>query len=202
MLWRLAISRRRSLPLLSTVTSMQPVLTCFGKPTSLTPVHTGGMRASWSQTRNLVVSICKSVGAGEDGTGGWKCHQRQPLDERRYVNEADFGSPWHPQSLLKALYQARPPADRRCPARPLRPGSRVLSQSPGEMLTHPNRIRHRSKRGVHRTDADEEAGVDNIQIVEFMSFTVDIENRACRVPAESAGSRLMSHASLSQPGSS
>ena len=41
----------------SVVTSMQPGLTYFGEPTSLTPVHTGWMRGSRSQTRNLVVSI-------------------------------------------------------------------------------------------------------------------------------------------------
>src|SRR6266849_2873773 len=55
---RSAINCRRSYPLPSTVTSMQPALTYCGSSTSLTPVHTGGMLGSWSQTRNLVVSIC------------------------------------------------------------------------------------------------------------------------------------------------
>src|SRR5438445_97955 len=62
---RLPISRRRLCPLPSTVTSMQPASTCSGKPTILTPVHTGGMRGSWSQTRELMVSVCPHlVGAG------------------------------------------------------------------------------------------------------------------------------------------
>src|SRR5215470_7243305 len=43
-----------------------------------------------------------------------------------------------------------------------------LFQSSGEMLSHTNRIGHCGKRGVHRPDADEEAGVDHIQIVELM----------------------------------
>ena len=72
--------------------------------------------------------------------------------------------------------------------------NRAYPNRSGDMLTHANRIRHGGKRWVHRTDADEEAGVDHIQIVEFMSFAVDIENRACRVLAEAAGARLVSHA--------
>ena len=48
--------------------------------------------------------------------------------------------------------------------------------------------------GIHRPDADEKAGVDHIQIVELMSFAVDIEDRGLRVFAEPAGSRLVSHA--------
>jgi hypothetical protein len=46
----------------STVTSMQSRLTYCGPPTTLTPVQTGGMRGSWSQTLNRVVSICRHPG--------------------------------------------------------------------------------------------------------------------------------------------
>src|SRR5260370_41528697 len=38
--------------------------TYCGASTSLTPVHTGGMPGSWSQTRNLVVSICPRLASG------------------------------------------------------------------------------------------------------------------------------------------
>src|SRR5215469_3127369 len=49
-------------------------------------------------------------------------------------------------------------------------------QSFGEMLGHTNRIGHYGKPRVHRPDAHEKAGGDNIQIVELMGFAVDIEN--------------------------
>src|SRR5215472_14109662 len=66
-------------------------------------------------------------------------------------------------------------------------------QAFGEMLGHANRIGHCGKRGVHRPDAHEKAGVNYVQIIQLMSFAVDIENGAFRVRAESAGSCLMRH---------
>ena len=63
-----------------------------------------------------------------------------------------------------------------------------------EMLGHPNGIGHRRQRRVHGADADEEAGVDDVQIVELVSFAVDVEDRGLRIGAEAAGAGLMSHA--------
>src|SRR5215475_3108637 len=86
--------------------------------------------------------------------------------------------PWHPRNVLQS---------------PLLMSG--LFQSSGEMLSHTNRVGHCGKRGVHRPDADEEAGVDHIQIVELMRFAVDIENRTFRVATETTGPGLMSHTS-------
>ena len=55
---RFAISLRRSCPLPSTFTSRHPGLMYSGESTIWTPVHTGVVWGFWSQTRNLVVSIC------------------------------------------------------------------------------------------------------------------------------------------------
>src|SRR5262249_16117761 len=71
---------------------------------------------------------------------------------------------------------ARPPADHNGPVEIVAALNVGCLQSFGEMLGHTNRIGHCGKRGVHRPDAHEKAGVDYIQIVELMSLAVDIEN--------------------------
>src|SRR5262245_29271988 len=63
-----------------------------------------------------------------------------------------------------------------------------------EMLGHSDCIGHRRQRRVHGADAHEEAGVDDVQIVELMSFAMDVENRGLRIGAEAAGAGLMSNA--------
>ena len=67
-------------------------------------------------------------------------------------------------------------------------------QSLCEMFGHPDGIGHRRQRRVHGADADEEAGVDDIQIVELMSFAMNVEDGGLRINAEAAGAGLMRNA--------
>src|SRR5215472_11177966 len=115
----------------------------------------------------------EAVVAGEDGTGGWKCYQRQSLNEPCHVNETDFGLPRRPQNHTTASTHskmlpakplrktaesrpkllARPPADQNGPVEIVAALEVGYLQSFGEMLGHANRVGHCGKRGVHRPDA-------------------------------------------------
>ena len=59
------------------------------------------------------------------------------------------------------------------------------------MVAHPQRIGDGGERGIHRADADEEAGVDDIEIVEFVRLAVAVEHRGGGIVAEPAGAGLM-----------
>ena len=58
------------------------------------------------------------------------------------------------------------------------PSPRPLHRWPGlaqplrQMLTHPDRVRHRRERRVHGADAREEARVDDVQVVELVRLAV------------------------------
>src|ERR1019366_10787671 len=61
-----------------------------------------------------------------------------------------------------------------------------------QVLAHADRVGHGGERRVHRAAAGEEAGVDDVQVVEFVGLAVDVENRGGGVGAEPAGGRLVS----------
>src|SRR4029078_3914018 len=67
-------------------------------------------------------------------------------------------------------------------------------QSLGEMLSHPDGIGHRRQRRVHGADADEEAGVDDIQIFQLVRFAMSVEEGGLRINAKAAGAGLMRNA--------
>ena len=55
-----------------------------------------------------------------------------------------------------------------------------------QVIGHTDRIGDRGEGRVHRSDADEEARVHDIQIVELMSLAVDIQYRGLRIGSEPA----------------
>ena len=71
------------------------------------------------------------------------------------------------------------------------PQTLTLVQPLQEVVAYAYSIRHGRQRGVHRTDADEKASVYHIEIVQFMRFAVDVQDRCLGILTESAGPRLM-----------
>ncbi len=59
------------------------------------------------------------------------------------------------------------------------------------MIADAQRVGDGGERGVHGADADEEAGVDDIEIVEFMRLAVAVEDGRAWVGAEATGAGLM-----------
>ena len=68
-----------------------------------------------------------------------------------------------------------------------RSGAQALEQ----VVADPQRVRHRGQRRVDRADAREEAGVDDVQVVELVRLAVGVERRAARIAAEPDGARLV-----------
>ena len=64
----------------------------------------------------------------------------------------------------------------------------------GEVLADADGVGHRGERRVHGADAREEAGVDDVEVVELVGLAVDVEHRRRRVVAEPAGAGLVGHA--------
>src|SRR5262245_61447829 len=73
-------------------------------------------------------------------------------------------------------------------------GVRGSGEPLGEVLADADRVRHRRQRRVHGADAREEAGVDDVEVVELVGLAVDVEDRRLRIRAEAARARLMRHA--------
>src|SRR5437868_6777992 len=64
-------------------------------------------------------------------------------------------------------------------------------QSLEQVITDPQPVGHRRKRGVHGADAREEARVDDVQVVELVSAAVPVEDRRPGIVTKSARSGLM-----------
>ena len=62
-----------------------------------------------------------------------------------------------------------------------------------EVIPYPNRIGNGGKRGVHRSDAREEAGIHHIEIVEVVGLAIDIQHRSGRIITEAASAGLVAH---------
>src|SRR4030095_10655135 len=60
-----------------------------------------------------------------------------------------------------------------------------------EVVADAERVGHRGERRIHGADAGEEAGVDDVQVVELMRLAVGVEHRGLRVGPEAAGARLV-----------
>src|SRR5215216_234757 len=60
-----------------------------------------------------------------------------------------------------------------------------------QMVADAEGVGHRGQRRVHRADAREEAGVDDVEAVELVRAAVDVEHRAGRVGAEAARTWLV-----------
>ena len=58
-----------------------------------------------------------------------------------------------------------------------------------QVVAHPQRVGHRRQRRVDRADAREEAGVDDVEVVDLVRAAVGVEHRRRRVEAEAAGAR-------------
>ena len=62
------------------------------------------------------------------------------------------------------------------------------------MVADAQGVGHRRERRVHRADAAEKAGVDDVQVVELVGLAVRVEDRRLRIVAEAAGARLVGDA--------
>src|SRR5947209_16645272 len=72
-----------------------------------------------------------------------------------------------------------------------RPTELWLAHSLQQVVAHADRIGDCGEGRVHRADADEEAGVDNVQVVEPVGLAVHVENRRLGVAPEAACAGLM-----------
>jgi hypothetical protein len=59
------------------------------------------------------------------------------------------------------------------------------------MIPHAQRVSHGCQSWIHRTNAGEKAGIDHVQIIQFVRLAVDIQGRRLRIFPEAAGSRLV-----------
>ncbi len=62
------------------------------------------------------------------------------------------------------------------------------------MLADSKRVRHDRQRRIDRAAGDEEAAVDDIEIVQVMRLTVGVERAGFGIVAEAHGADLMRHA--------
>ena len=53
-------------------------------------------------------------------------------------------------------------------------------ESFGRVLAHPDGVGYGRERRVHRADAGEKAGVDDVEVVEVMGLAVDVRDRRSR----------------------
>jgi hypothetical protein len=54
------------------------------------------------------------------------------------------------------------------------------------VVTNTWRIRYRGERWIHRPDTDEEAGVDDVRVVEFMRLATGVEHGTFWIGSEAA----------------
>ena len=112
----------------------------------------------------------------EHRAGRREGHQRQPLQQPGPVDRAD----------LPACEPARGAARRRL----LRSWSPAASgETLAEVIADAERVRHRGQPRVHRADAREEAGVDDVEVVELVRLAVHVEHRRLGIGAEPARCR-------------
>src|SRR4051794_23129689 len=71
----------------------------------------------------------------------------------------------------------------------VRPGR--SSEPPVQVLTDADGVGHGGEGWVHRTDAREEAGVHDVEVVELVGLAIGVEHRCRRVVTEAAGAGLM-----------
>src|SRR6476659_11066328 len=62
-------------------------------------------------------------------------------------------------------------------------GGAPLRDALEQVLAHADRVRHRGEGRVHRADTGEEAGVDDVQVVDFVRLAVLIENGIAGIAA-------------------
>ena len=62
-----------------------------------------------------------------------------------------------------------------------------------QVIADAQSVRDGGQRGIDRADADEEAGVHHIKIVQLVSLAMDVEHGRFRVRAETAGARLVAN---------
>src|SRR5438045_8932725 len=67
-----------------------------------------------------------------------------------------------------------------------RPTELWLAHSLEQVVAHADRIGDCGEGRVHRADADEEAGVDNVQVVEPACLAVHVDNRRLGVAPEAS----------------
>ena len=60
-----------------------------------------------------------------------------------------------------------------------------------KMVPNAKRIGHDRERGIHRAARREEAGIDDIEIVQLMRLAIEVEHRGPRVMAKARGAVLM-----------
>ena len=103
------------------------------------------------------------------------------------------------RSARAAASPPKPPptiTTRRLPAVPLSrhgrtPAGRLRAQPLEQVVADAQRVGHRGQRRVHRADAREEAGVDDVEVVELVRLAVDVEHRGRGIGAEAAGAGLV-----------
>ena len=72
----------------------------------------------------------------------------------------------------------------------MRRGAELLQQ----MIPDAQRVGHDRQCGVHRAAGDEEAAIDDVEILQLMSLAVRVENAGFRVISEADCAALMRHA--------
>ena len=125
----------------------------------------------------LAVREAVRVRVGEHGAGRGERDQRQPLQEARRVDRADL------LPAADARRAARRWLPRLSPAR--------HPQALAQVVPDAERVRHRGQPGVHRADAGEEAGVDDVEVVELVRLAVHVEHRRLGIGAEATGAGLV-----------
>ena len=68
---------------------------------------------------------------------------------------------------------------------------RRLLQSFEEMIPNAQRVSHGCQGRIHRADAGEKAGIDHVQVIQFMCLTVLIQGRRLWILPEATGSGLV-----------
>src|SRR5277367_3790650 len=69
-----------------------------------------------------------------------------------------------------------------------------LAQALEQVIADAQRVGDGGQRGVDGSDAGEEAGVHDVQVVEIVGLAVHVEDRSSGVGAETTGARLVSNA--------
>ena len=62
------------------------------------------------------------------------------------------------------------------------------------MFADPQRVRHDRQGGIDRAAGDEEAAVDDVEIVQIMGLTISVQGARLGIVAEAHGADLVRHA--------
>ena len=85
---------------------------------------------------------------------------------------------------------------------PIRLTAARSAESAAQMIADPQGVGDGGERGVHRADADEETGVDDVEVVEFVRLAVAVEHGGRGIVAEPAarsGLPLLAKAAEGKP---